>query len=67
MHDTIIALLEDKGLDMFVSTSWKYITCFGTLSLEVSDDLSAHLQPEQVSTHTCGMMQGRSSSECVNT
>ena len=42
----IIALLEGKGLDVFVPTSWEGITGLATLSLEFSDDLPARLKPK---------------------
>ena len=44
---SIIALLEGKGLDVFVPTSWEgIITSLGTLSLEISEDLPARLKPK---------------------
>ena len=42
----IIELLETKGLDVFVPTSWEGITGLGTLSLEFSQDLPPRMKPK---------------------
>ena len=42
----IINLLETKGLDVFIPTTWEGITGFGKLALEFSSDLPARLKPK---------------------
>ena len=42
----IINLLETKGVDVFIPTTWQGITGLGTLSLEFSSDLPPRMKPK---------------------